>query len=149
MDIVALVVILIFMALEIANILALYFKPELKYANGVGVFNAWKKSKEDPSMYNFTNYLVKWVAGSKIIFILLLAAILVLGSDLLQIVSLGVLAVSTLTFYLKLYPLIRKSDKDGQITPKNYSITLALLILSFILVFTDGFVYSLIMYLHV
>ncbi|MHA1198639.1 MAG: hypothetical protein ACTSQF_04730 [Candidatus Heimdallarchaeaceae archaeon] len=146
---VILIVILVFMAFEIGNILALYFKPELKFVNGVGVFNAWKRSKEeDPPMYDFANYLVKWVAGSKIIFVLLLAVILIMGSDLMQIVALGTLILSTLTFYLKLYPLIRKMDKNDQITPKKYSITLALMILSFILVFSGAFGYSLFVYLQ-
>ena len=143
------VAIITFMALEVSNILALYFKPEFKYANGVGVFKTWKKSKEDSSMYNFTNYLVKWVAGSKVIFVLLLAVILALGweNDLLLIVTIGALIPATMTFYFKLFPLIRKMDKDDQVTPKGYSIGLALMILGFILVFAGAFVFSLIMYL--
>ncbi len=142
------VIVLVFMALEIANILALYFKPEIRWANGVGVFNAWKRSKEDPPMHDFANYLIKWVAGTKVIFILLLAAILIWGSELMQIISLGVLIISTSTFYLKLYPLIRKMDKNGEITPKKYSLTLAIMILSFILAFSAGFIYGLVTYLR-
>ena len=144
------VVLIAFISLETANILALYFQPSFKYANSVGVFNSWEKSKVDQPMYNFTNYLVKWVAGSKFIFVSLLVVILVLGweNDLLLIVSLGVLIPTTLTFYFKLFPLIRKMDKNDQITPKGYSIGLALMILGFILAFSGAFVYSLIVYLQ-
>jgi hypothetical protein len=143
------VVIIAFMALEAGNIVVMYFKPEFKFANGIGVFNAWEKSKEEPSMYNFTNYLVKWVAGSKIIFVLLLTVILVVGweNDLLLIVTIGALIPATMTFYFKLFPLIRKMDKNDQITPKGYSIGLALMILGFIIAFTTAFVFGLIMYL--
>jgi hypothetical protein len=148
MIIVILVVIIAFIAFEFVNILALYFQPDFKYANAVGVFNAWKKSKDDPPMHDFVNYLVKWVAGAKIIFIFLLAAILIWGSELMQIVAVGSMIPSTLTFYWKLYPLIRKMDKNGQITPKNYSIVLAIMILSFILAFSAAFTYGLIVFLQ-
>jgi hypothetical protein len=148
MNVVIIIIITVFLALEIANIMALYFKPEIRFANGVGVFKGWKNSKEDPSMHDFVNYLVKWVAGSKIIFVLLLIVILILGSELLQVVSLGVLILSTSTFYLKLYPLIRNLDKNDQITPKNYSRFLAFMILGFILAFTAAFTYGLIIYLQ-
>lgn len=137
------IVLYIFAAIELSNVLAMYFQPESKYANAVGVFNAWKKSKEDPQMYDFTNYLVKWVAGSKLIFVFLLPAIAIFGNDLLQVVTLGLLIPTILTFYGKMFPLIRKMDKDEQIIPKNYSRTLAIMILSFILVFTGVFTYGL------
>ena len=149
---VTLTVIVAFMLLEIANVLTLYFKPELKYANGVGVFNSWEKSKEDSSMYDFVNYLVKWVAGTKIIFIALLGAIIIWGTlsgnDLIQIIALGVLILTTVVFYFKMYPLIRRMDKRGEITPKNYSTVLAIMILFFLLAFTAAFTYGLIMYLQ-
>ena len=141
------IVLITFITLETFNIFVLYFQPTFKYANGVGVFNAWERSKKDPPMYDFANYLVKWVAGSKVIFVLLLIVILVWGKDLVQIISLGALILATITFYFKLYPLIRKMDKNDQITPKGYSTVLALMILSFILAFTGAFVFGLIMYL--
>ena len=65
------VVIIVFLVLEAANVVTLYFFPEAKYANGVGVFKAWEKSKRDPEIHNFVRYLVNWVAGTKLIFILL------------------------------------------------------------------------------
>ena len=38
----------IFIVLESLNILTLYFNPGTQLGNGVGVFNAWEKSKSDP-----------------------------------------------------------------------------------------------------
>jgi len=34
-----------FILLELSNVVALYFAPGSKYANAVGVFSAWEKSK--------------------------------------------------------------------------------------------------------
>ena len=56
--------------LEATNVLALYFFPGSKYANSVGAFKAWEKSKQDPEIHNFVRYLVYWVSGTKLIFIL-------------------------------------------------------------------------------
>ena len=70
------IVIGFFIIIELTNVLALYFNPETKKGNGIGVFNAWEKSKLDPEMHNFVKYLVNWVAGSKLIFISLLIVIL-------------------------------------------------------------------------
>ena len=54
-----------FLLLEFFNVLALYFKPTMKQANAVGMFNAWEKSKSDPELHNLVKYLVYWVAGTK------------------------------------------------------------------------------------
>ena len=65
------IVILVFIALELTNVIALYFAPGSKMANAVGVFKAWEKSKEYPEIHDFVKYLVNWVAGAKLIFLLL------------------------------------------------------------------------------
>jgi len=44
------------------------FFPGSKYANSIGVFNAWEKSKQAPELNDLVKYLVNWVAGTKIIF---------------------------------------------------------------------------------
>lgn len=67
------IVIIVFILFESSNVLALYFAPGSKYANAVGVFNAWEKPKQDPDIQAFVKYLVNWVAGAKLIFLLLLA----------------------------------------------------------------------------
>jgi hypothetical protein len=130
------------MVLEFSNVLALYGKPDFKFANAVGMFKAWDKSKEDPDMHDFVKYLVNWVAGTKPIFIFLLAVILIFGDDKTQTYAMLALILSILTFYWKLYPLIKKMDKNDQIDPKNYSKTLSLMILAFVLTISVAFVVS-------
>jgi hypothetical protein len=139
------IVTIAFMVLEFSNVLALYGKPDFKYANAVGMFKAWDKSKEDPGMHDFVKYLVNWVAGTKLIFIMLLAVILIFGDDQTQLWALLALILSILTFYWKLYPLIKKMDKNDQIDPKNYSRTLGLMIFSFVLALSIAFVVTLLL----
>lgn len=127
-----------FLLLELANISMLYFAPGTKYANAVGVFTAWEKSKEYPEIHEFVRYLVYWVAGSKLIFIFLLIGIILFGDRDSQKVSLIALALATLSFYWRLFPLIRKMDKNGAISPKNYSVVLGIMILVFIIIFMIG-----------
>jgi hypothetical protein len=129
------IVILAFIVMEFSNVLALYFAPGSKYANAVGVFSAWEKSKEDPEIHDFVRYLVYWVAGAKLIFLFLLGVITLFGSSDLQRMSLVALSLATLSFYWRLFPLIRKLDQNGQIKPKNYSIVIGGMIFVFILFF--------------
>jgi len=129
------IVIFAFVFLEMSNVLALYFFPGSKRANAVGVFSAWEKSRQVPEMHDFIQYLVYWVAGVKLIFIFLLIGIALLGDPVLQRFSLLALAVATLTFYWRLFPLIRKMDRNGQIEPRNYSVRLGLMIFSLIVLF--------------
>jgi hypothetical protein len=132
---IAKIVIVGFMLLELSNVLVLYFAPGSKIANAAGVFSAWKESKRYPEIHDFVKYLVFWVAGVKIIFILLLGIIVFYGNLTLERSSLIALGLATLTFYWRLFPLIRKLDRKGQIEPKNYSITLGFMILGMILLF--------------
>ncbi|WP_322509514.1 hypothetical protein [Anaerolinea sp.] len=129
------IVILGFALLELSNVLALYFFPGSKQANAVGVFSAWEKSRQFPEIHDFVQYLVYWVAGAKLIFIFLLVGIALFGDLNLQRMSLIALALATLSFYWRLFPLIRKMDQNGQITPRNYSKTLGVMIFSLILLF--------------
>jgi len=128
-------VILGFMALELSNVFFLYFAPGSKMGNAVGVFTAWEKSKEYPMIHDFVKYLVYWVAGVKLIFILLLGIIVFYGNLNMQQLSLIALGLATLTFFWRLFPLIRKMDKNGQVEPKNYSITLGAMILGLVALF--------------
>lgn len=124
-----------FLILEATNVVTLYFFPGSKYANGVGLFKAWEKSKRDPEIHNFVKYLVNWVAGTKLIFILLLIVILYTADDQTLIFSGVALVISIASFFWRLFPLIRKMDRDDQIDPKNYSAVLGWMILGFILIF--------------
>ena len=125
-----------FLILEAANVVTLYFFPGSKYANGVGVFKAWEKSMRDPEIHNFVKYLVNWVAGTKLIFILLLIVILYTADDQTLIFTGVALVVSIASFFWRLFPLIRKMDRDFQIDPKKYSAVLGWMIFAFILVFS-------------
>jgi hypothetical protein len=129
------VVIFAFIILEVSNVLALYFVPGSKRANGVGVFSAWEGSKLYPEIHDFIKYLVNWVAGTKLIFLLLLGVIVLYGNLEIQRLSLLALGLATLSFYWRLFPLIRKMDREDQIRPKNYSIILGVMIFAFIVFF--------------
>lgn len=129
------IVILAFMLLELSNVIAMYFAPGSKYANAVGIFSAWEKSKQDPEIHSLIQYLVFWVAGAKLIFLLLLGVIILFGDSNLQRISLVALGLATLTFYWRLFPLIREMDRNGQVEPKNYSIILGGMIAVFIVLF--------------
>ena len=124
-----------FLIMEATNVATLYFNPGSKLANGVGIFNAWEKSKSDPEIHNFVKYLVNWVAGAKLIFIMLLIAILLTGDDQTLAYTAAALVISIASFFWRLFPLIRRMDRDGQINPKNYSVALGWMITAFILVF--------------
>jgi hypothetical protein len=134
------IVILAFILLEFSNVLALYFAPGSKYANAVGVFTAWEKSKQYPEIHDFVKYLVNWVAGAKLIFLLLLATIIIFADVDTQRMSLLALAIATLSFYWRLFPLIKKMDRNGQVEPKDYSIALGIMIFIFAATFGVAFI---------
>ena len=136
------IVISAFILLEFVNVIVLYFKPEFKFANGIGVFTAWEKSKNDTEVHDFAKYMVNWVAGTKLIFLLLLIVILFTTDQTTISLTLLALFLSTLTFFWRLYPLIRKMDKNSQIEPKNYSTYLFLMILVMVIVFLISSVVS-------
>ncbi len=112
------------MVLEFGNVLMMYLKPEFKVSNGVGVFNAWNKSKGNEEVHNLAKFLVRWVANTKLIFIVLLLVILLIPVPDLQLYSTLVIAVTSMLFFFTMFPIMRKMDKKGQISPKNYSIIL-------------------------
>ncbi|MHA1355308.1 MAG: hypothetical protein ACTSR1_09075 [Candidatus Heimdallarchaeota archaeon] len=142
MELVIQITIIAFMVLEFSNILALYFKPDFTYANAVGMFNAFEKTKEYQGTYDFVKYLINWVAGTKLIFIMLLVVILLFGNDITLLYSLAALVASIASYYIGLLPLIRKMDKRDEITPKNYSIVLTIMISTFIVAFLVVFLLS-------
>lgn len=129
------IVLLAFIVLEFSNVVALYFFPGSKRANAVGVFSAWEKSKQIPEVHDLMRYLAYWVAGAKLIFLLLLGLIVAFADLNLQRLSLVALALATLTFYWRLFPLARKMDREGHVQPKNYSIVLGGMILALIILF--------------
>ena len=127
-----------FLVMEAANVIMLYQFPGSKYANAVGVFNAWEKSMRDPEIHNFVRYLVNWVAGAKLIFILLLIVILCTGDDRSLFFTSIALVISIASFFWRLFPLIRGMDRRGEIHPKNYSAFLGWMICALIVIFSVG-----------
>lgn len=114
------IVILIFILLESANVLTLYFFPESRYANSLGVFHAWEKSKTDPEIHRFARYMANWVAGTKLIFLLLLVVILQTGSEQTLRLTSAVMAAAIATFFWRMFPLAKQMGHEGEITPTNY-----------------------------
>ena len=132
------IAIIAFIILETGNIMLMYFLPDSKMGNSIGVFKAWEKSKIDPEIHNLSKYMVNWVAGSKVIFILLLIVILIWGDDkILPYVGVA-LILSIATFFFRLFPIIKDMDQKGQVDPKGYSKTLKWMILGMILVFSGA-----------
>ena len=126
------IAIIIFILLESLNVLTLYFNPGSRMGNGVGVFNAWEKSKSDPEMHQFVRYLLFWVAGTKLIFIALLVVILVSAGESTQLLTVIAMIASISSFFWRLFPIIKSLDADGNITPSGYSKTLGMMIAGFI-----------------
>ncbi len=126
------IAIVVFVLLEITNVVTLYFFPGSRIANGLGVFNAWEKSKSDPEIHQLVRYLVNWVAGTKLIFIALLIVILFTADNSTKIYTTITLIISILSFFWRLFPAIRNMDRNNQITPVGYSKTLGIMIFCFV-----------------
>jgi hypothetical protein len=137
------IVLIIFLVLELTNVIILYLTPGSTRGNGLGVFKAFEKSKNDPEVFELVKYLTNWVAGTKLIFIVLLIGILITGSDETKVFSIIALIFSISTFFSRLYPSIRKLDEAGQIIPSGYSKTLGFMIVGFIIVFVLALIYFL------
>lgn len=132
------IVIIGFVILETSNVIALYFFPESKYANAVGMFRAYERSKQDPVVHDFVRYLVNWVAGTKLIFLLLLLVIVFTAdTDTLLLTGLA-MAVAVASFFWRLFPLVRRMDREGQLDPSGYSMLLGLMIAAMVLVFVTA-----------
>ena len=129
------IVLVAFLVLELLNVLLLYLTPGSRRGNAMGVFKAYEKAKEDPEVGALVNYLINWVAGTKLIFIVLLIGIVIAGNLATKFFSVVALIFSILTFFSRLYPTIKTMDEQGQITPHGYSRTLGIMIGSFVGVF--------------
>jgi hypothetical protein len=135
---VLIVTVCVFLLLEAANVGALYFQPGTDKFNAVGVFRAWEASKAHPEIHDLVRYLTWWVAGTKLIFILLLGAVMAFGDDLMRVVAVAALMLSILSFFWRLFPLIRRMDAQGQLTLPHYSRVLGVMIAGFLLMLGVG-----------
>ena len=131
--------IIVFAVIETLNIGILYFRPGSRLGNGIGVFNAYRKSEADPETHELVRYLVNWVAGTKLIFVALLVVILVTGSQTTRAYAVVALVLSILAFFWRMFPAIVRLDTAHQITPRGYSRTLGIMIACFV----GGFVAAL------
>jgi len=137
--------IILFVILEIINVMILYFSPDSKIGNGAAVFNPWFGAKDEQANTLFARYLVNWVAGSKLIFIGLLLVILFTAGETTKLVTVMAMPFFIGTYYFKLHPIIKKLDDLGEITPKGYSKTLFILITGFMVLFTLAAIVHIIM----
>lgn len=128
--------IVLFVMMESMNVFILYFMPHSAIGNGIGVFDEWEKTKENQSTHLFAKYLVNWVAGVKLIFIVLLIVIAFLGSNELKIYAVLAMILSIATYFWRLHPIIKKLDEMGHITPKGYSKALFGMISGFMIMFS-------------
>jgi len=140
------IVLILFGILELSNVLMLYLAPGVPGGNSVGMFKAYEKSKTDPEIFALVTYLVNWVAGTKLIFIVLLIGIIITGNPSTKVFSTIALIFSIMTFYSRLYPGIKKMDEAGQVTPRGYSKTLGITIAGFLVVFSAALMIYLITY---
>ena len=129
------VLVALFLVLETANVLALYLAPGSRRFNAVGVFAGWQASMGHPDLHAFVRYLVFWVAGTKVIVIALWLVILLVGEPRTQVVASIVMVPAIATFYWRLFPIVRRLDRRGQVEPTGYSRVLGAMIAGFIAAF--------------
>ncbi len=134
------IAIALFVVLEIGNIMILYFLPDSKLANAMGYFKAWEKSKSDPEVHEMAKYLVNWVAGTKLIFIMLLGILFFSANESTLVVTAAAMIIAISSFYWRLFPSMRKMDQQGQIDPKGYSAALGWMILGMIILFAGAII---------
>ncbi len=118
------IAIIIFILMESGNVFILYFAPDSKLGNGVAIFNQYHKSKDSENQSLFIQYMVNWVAGVKLIFIVLLLVILFFGNEITKLLSVFVMILSIATYYWRLHPIIKKLDSHKELSPIGYSKTL-------------------------
>lgn len=128
--------ILIFVVMELSNILILYFKPNFKYGNSMNTFKQWYTAQNQESDRLFVQYLVNWVANCKLIFLALLVVVVLFGNEIITVCAVIATIVSIGIYFVSLHPIIKKLDEMGEIQPKGYSKTLALTIGAFMVMFS-------------
>lgn len=136
--------IIIFIIMELANVCILYFTPDSRRGNGVAIFNHWENSKSDEDTHLFASYMTNWVAGSKLIFIMLLLIVLFTANDTTKLYSVIAVIASIATYYWRLHPIVKRLDQKGQITPKGYSKTLGHMIAGILSMFSFALVLHLV-----
>ena len=128
--------ILIFVVMELSNILVMYFKPNFKYGNSMNTFKQWYKAQEKEPERLFVKYMVNWVANCKLIFLALLVVVVLLGNEIITVCAVMATILSIAIYFVTLHPIIKQLDEMEEIQPKGYSKTLALTIGAFMVMFS-------------
>ena len=126
---------IIFIAMELSNVIIMYFNPDFKYGNSMSTFKQWHKSQQSEPERLFVKYMVNWVANCKLIFLTLLTAVLLFGNETITVWAVIATIFSISIYFISLHPTIKKLDAINQIWPKGYSGTLANTIRIFIAMF--------------
>ena len=132
------IAIIVFVIMEAANVIILYFFSDSRLGNGVAVFNTWFNAKNQKDMELFAKYMTNWVAGTKLIFIVLLLVILLTAENNTKFFAVLAMVLSIATYYFRLNSIIKKLDVMGEITPMGYSKTLWWMITGFIVLFSSS-----------
>ena len=132
--------ILIFVVMELSNILVMYFKPNFKYGNSMNTFKQWYKAQEKEPERLFVKYMVNWVANCKLIFLALLVVVVLLGNEIIAVCAVMATILSIAIYFVTLHPIIKQLDEMEEIQPKGYSKTLALTIGAFMVMFSAALV---------
>lgn len=127
---------IVFVVMELSNVLIMYFKPNFKYGNSMHTFKQWYKAQENEPEKLFIKYMVNWVANCKLIFLALLVVVTIFGNEIITVCAVIATIVSIGIYFLSLHPIIAKLDKMGEIQPKGYSKNLALTIGAFMGMFS-------------
>ena len=134
------IAILIFLVMELSNIVILYFKPDFQYGNSMNTFKQWHAAQHKESDRLFVQYLVNWVANCKLIFLALLAVVLLVGGENITLCAVVATISSIAIYFVTLHPILAKLVTMGEIQPKGYSKTLARTIVAFIVMFSAALV---------
>lgn len=85
----------------------------------MAVFKQWAESQQDEKQRLFVKYLVNRVADCKLIFIALLLVVVFFANEQVKIFAVVAMIVSIAMYFVSLHSIIRKLDKQGQITPQG------------------------------
>lgn len=118
----------IFCITESLNILELYFEPDRDVFHGVSFFTGWEKSKENEECNLLLQYFVNWVAGVKLIVVMVLGVLIFMASDRVLITVGIVLVIAIASFYWKMFPLLKEMTAKGYVIPKNRGEQLTLML---------------------
>lgn len=132
--------IILFIILEMSNVLTLYIAPSSKLGNGLGVFLAYKLADKDKNIRPIIRYMGNWIANVKVIMNALLLVIVLYGSATLQLYTAIALMASIVLYYITLLPIIISETKNNKILPKRYGLYTTVIISVMILTFAAAII---------